>query len=121
MFNICVPDANTCDITQIAAVCGDNQFSTYVTPTKEITSGAYAKTTIAFRDGVLHHNDEPVDSIDTDIALRAFLDFLKVMRKRLLVAHNGKQFDVKIIARFLVKHELWEDFKQTVAGYCDSL
>ena len=64
-------------ITQIAAVCGDRKFSTYVIPTKPISSEASLITHLTTKDGLLYHKSNLVNAVSVQTALQCFVEFIQ--------------------------------------------
>ena len=120
---------STCDITQISATLDSagtsRTFNTYVTPRKPISKDASAATSLTFESGQLYHKGQPVPAINIKDALEKFLQFLSECKssscKCVLVAHNCKTFDSKILVFHLKQLNLIDAFIDICDGFCDSL
>lgn len=112
---------NTEDITQRSKT-----FNMYVTPTKEIEQSASSVNKIFFKDGMLYHRNEKVESFPLRVCLEKFLEFIDSLGEGtciqntaeckssiVFVAHNAK-FDKSFLVRDLKFHGLHEKFLQKV-------
>jgi len=94
------------DILQIGAVCGEDTFSMYALPTKQIEQGASAVNNLTYKNGCLRYRNQIVEAVDLKTALRSFVKFCRRHRPFTLVAHNGRFFDSPILKNHLIRHEL---------------
>ncbi|XP_062596799.1 uncharacterized protein LOC134258289 [Saccostrea cucullata] len=110
-------------ITQIAAVNRNTkeQFSRYVAPDLPITPMAEKVTNITWSGGVLCYRGEPVDFVRVKSALEDFLEWLEKFPSIVMVAHNGRTFDFRVLCRAFHRCGLQERFCSNVAAFCDSL
>ena len=111
-----------CDITQISASHGDHTFDKYVLPTKPITKEASEATGLTCRDGQLLHHGQAVPAVTAFQALDFFLDFLEALDGPcILVGHNSKNFDSKVLLNNVHEYKLCPRLKLTCHGFSDSL
>ncbi|XP_078337480.1 uncharacterized protein LOC111112391 [Crassostrea virginica] len=68
--------ARTSHITQLAAVHGNETFSTYVMPDIPITASASDNTGLEVRNGILYHHGKKVNTSSISVALDSFLAHL---------------------------------------------
>lgn len=110
-------------ITQIAAVNSNTkeQFSRYVAPDLPITPMAEKVTSITWSGGVLCYRGEPVDFVRIKTALEDFLEWLEKFPTVVIVAHNGRTFDFRVLCRGFRSCGLQERFCSKVSAFCDSL
>ncbi|XP_043284941.1 uncharacterized protein [Venturia canescens] len=108
------------DILQIAAVCEENSFCVYVTPTQTVHAQAQRITGFKNVGGELYCRDKKVDSIPLHDALRSFLQFLSVSGQPcLLVAHNAN-FDCSHLLLATQKYGMTREFQTRIAGFSDT-
>jgi DNA polymerase III alpha subunit (gram-positive type) len=74
----------------------------------------------------LMHNGKPVKSLTIVLALRDFIGCLQKLKtsndgKIILVAHNGHQFDDRVLMFWMIYADLLTLFRSLVYGFCDSL
>ena len=114
-------------MTQIsAAACGtDKAFSCYILPDQPISQQSTDVTGIGTcrRSGqtVLTVHGKPVASSTLREGMKLFLDFLSQFSKVLLVAHNGKAFDMKVLIHQARHCGLEAELVGAVAGFADTL
>ncbi|CAG2191643.1 unnamed protein product [Mytilus edulis] len=106
----------SCDIKQIAAVCGTKKFSQYVMPLQPITQGASKVTGLTRIGNVLYRNGIPVPYQNKEECLKEFISWLP--ENDMLFGHNIKSFDTKIIIQALTDENLINGFK---AKFVDTL
>lgn len=110
-------------ITQIAAVNSNTkeQFSRYVAPDLPITPMAEKVTNITWSGGVLCYRGEPVDFVRIKTALVDFLEWLEKFPTVVIVAHNGRTFDFRVLCNAFRSCGLQDRFCSKVSAFCDSL
>lgn len=113
------------DILEIAARTEDDQFSTYVRPTKAISSAATRINKLDFKNGKLRHREKEVSSIPVKNALSALIHWLKSIQLKtgleiVLVAHNV-EFDAIFLFFYLTQEGLDAQFRDVVVGFIDTL
>ena len=109
------------DILQIAAKAGKYQFSVYVTPTQNIDADASAQTKLTNIGEKLYYKGVLVENISLQRAMIAFYEFLAIFNhKCLLIAHNGKAFDPRLVRAFQT-HGILDMFEKVIHGFSDSL
>lgn len=112
--------ARTSHITQVAAACGDEIFSTFVMPKEQITSSASEVTGLMLNNGALYHNERKVNAISISSALESFLSFIEKQACVILVGHNIKSFDVHVLFRALDSCSLLDRMAHCVQRFLDS-
>lgn len=111
-----------CDITQLAAICGESEFNAYTVPDREISPGASKVTGITVEDGILCVDGKPVDTISLKEVFTTFIAYLRSFPAPVvLVAHNGKRFDVPVLRRLLQQSSMEDEFLKVVSGFLDTL
>jgi DNA polymerase III epsilon subunit-like protein len=95
-------------ITQLACLdtIHKTEFSTYVIPQIPIDVGAEKATGIIFDGSKLKVKGEEVIALKVKDALTQFLDYLKKFDDVVLVAHNGRVFDFRVLSS-AVKNVDW--------------
>lgn len=97
------------------------QFSRYVCPGLPISSEAERVTGITWSGGVLSYLGEPVQFVKIKTALEDFLDWMQKFQNVVIVAHNGRTFDFRVLCNALDYCGLQQTFCSTVSAFCDSL
>jgi DNA polymerase III alpha subunit (gram-positive type) len=98
-----------------------DQFSRYICPGLPISAGAEKATHITWSGGVLSYLGEPVPFMHIKPALEEFLDWVQKFQNVVIVAHNGRLFDFKVLCNALVNCDLQQMFTSRVSAFCDSL
>jgi len=115
------------EIIQISAVtvnCDGDQrmFDQYVLPVHGIDCGATAVNSITKVENELFYKGILVPSVDINTALKRFLGWLKSLpRKVVLIAHNAKAFDMRLIWANIERNNQTADYKAVLCGYIDTL
>lgn len=104
----------------MAAVCGDESFSTYVMPKEQITPSASEVTGLKLNNGALYHNERKVNAISISSALESFLSFIEKQACVILVGHNIKSFDVHVLFHALDSCSLLDRMAHCVQGFLDT-
>lgn len=112
--------ARTSHILQVAAVCGDESFSTYVMPKEQITPSASEVTGLKLNNGALYHNERKVNAISISSALESFLSFIEKQACVILVGHNIKSFDAHVLFHALDSCSLLDRMAHCVQGFLDT-
>lgn len=109
------------EILQIAAkqVTSNEAFNEYITPVGPISAGAAAVTGLNVQGGVLFHDGSPVTSRPAAEVLPSFIEWLP--QKTLLIGHNAKSFDSRVLVRNLQKENLLFALRKKVVGFADTL
>lgn len=114
-----------CDIIQIGAFYHqDKSFNTYIKPKTKLSCQVEKVNGIQYDEETceMRHNGGTVQyASNLESALLAFIEWLKSLKPVVLVAHNCKVFDSDRIVRAVDKCGHMENFKEAVAGFCDSL
>lgn len=114
----------TAEIVQIAATCGNDQFSVYMLPLRGFTADAAELTKMRTRNGHLYFSGKQLQTTPPKDAARQFLDFLKKFASQvLIVGHNVLSFDAPRILKFLTQQgqELAKEFVDLVFGFTDTM
>ncbi|VDI51767.1 Hypothetical predicted protein [Mytilus galloprovincialis] len=110
------------EVVQITPQIVDMEFQTfqeYILPTKPINPKA-SEVTGLYRDGCsLYYKGQKVKTLSKSVGLEKFIKWLP--HKAVLVAHNCKSFDSKIIVAQLSSVNLVNEFHRKVSGFSDSL
>ena len=117
----CIFPAHTSDIVQIAAICGEERFNTYVMPTQDFAPQATAATGLHVKDEKLCHQGEPLKTVNISEALLHFMDFIQRFHEPILAGHNSKGFDVPILIHHLKSLNMVGVFKRHIFGCLDTL
>ena len=110
-------------ITQIAAIEKETgqHFSRYVTPGKPIHMEVTNLTGIAWDGYKLTVHGKEVQAVPISQALLEFFKWLQQFHNTVLVAHNGKRFDFRILSKAVQSCDLFDSFEQRVVGFVDSV
>ena len=110
-------------ITQVAGVdsVSKTEFSTYVLPKIPIEPGAEKATSITFDGTRLQVKGKPVAAIPIKEALSGFLGWLRPIPNVVLVAHNGRTFDFRVLSYAMEKCGLRSDFQNVTSAFMDTL
>ena len=110
-------------ITQIAGVdsTSKTEFSTYVLPKIPIKPGAEKATKITFDGTHLQVKGTQVTAIPVKEALSSFLEWLRPISNVVLVAHNGRTFDFRILCYAMDKCGLRSYFEIVTSAFMDTL
>ncbi|CAG2255966.1 unnamed protein product [Mytilus edulis] len=110
------------EVVQITPQIVDMEFQTfqeYILPTKPINPKA-SEVTGLYRDGCsLYYKGQKVKTLSKSVGLEKFIKWLP--HKAVLVAHNCKSFDSKIIVAQLSSVNLLNEFHCKVFGFSDTL
>nr|XP_022290026.1 uncharacterized protein LOC111101728 [Crassostrea virginica] len=112
--------ARTSHITQLAAVHGNETFSTYVMPDIPITPSASDITGLEVRNGILYHHGKKVNTLSISVALDSFFSFLEKFSNVILVGHNIKTFDCPVLLEALESCRMIPKLTETVKGFLDT-
>ena len=93
--------ARTSHIKQIAAVHGDDKFSTYVMHKVAISPSASEITGLQTKNWVLYHYDRRVTTTSISVALDSLTSYFEKYDNVILVGHNIKVFDIPILLHAL--------------------
>ena len=109
--------ARTSDILQLSAICGNDEFDTYISPHQPISKSASEVTKLSVINGELCFEGNPVKTITAKEALVQFLDFIETIKNPVLVGHNVRRFDLRLLHHHLSKCKLWDKFTSLVVGF----
>uniref|UniRef100_K1PJH7 Uncharacterized protein n=1 Tax=Magallana gigas TaxID=29159 RepID=K1PJH7_MAGGI len=113
----------SCEITQMAARCGDSSFCQYVLPSVVIQETASRITGLTCDGSTLYKNGVPVQAVSIQECLTSFHEWLNNtpgIHKPLLFAHNCRKFDSVVLCRAMRK---CPDIplQDCIIGFCDTL
>ena len=110
-------------ITQIAAqvMKTDARFSCFVSPKVPISVNAEQVTGMSFDGEHMTVHGKPVDTVSISEALSKFMNFLKNLGNVVLIAHNGRVFDFRVLSYAICKVGMVSEFSNHVLAFVDSL
>ncbi|KAA0724784.1 hypothetical protein E1301_Tti021909 [Triplophysa tibetana] len=111
----------SCDIVQLAAVCGHHSLNLFIVPRCPIQPGASRVTGFRVRRRRLFLRGRPVLTNSLRESLVSFITFLHTLGRPLLAGHNIRRFDCHVLARALDEFSLRSDFQRGVSGFVDTL
>ncbi|XP_034091966.1 DNA polymerase III PolC-type-like isoform X2 [Gymnodraco acuticeps] len=116
-------DAKSCHIVQLGASCEHlTTFNRYILPCIPIEYRATEVNGLTVSYGQLFLHGEPVRTVSLYHSLKSFIHYLvSFPGPVLLAAHNAWRFDQIVLMRVLRKFSLFEQFKQVVSGFMDTL
>ncbi|KAM4734673.1 DNA polymerase III PolC-type-like [Anableps anableps] len=115
-------DTSSCDIIQLAAVCGEKVFNKYALPRCTLSTGTTKVTGFTVTPDGLFLHESPVETIPIVDLLTSFIDFLRSFRRPVvLAAHNARHFDAPVLTRVLRQYSLHLQFQQVVSSFLDTL
>ncbi|XP_048828665.1 three prime repair exonuclease 4 isoform X2 [Brienomyrus brachyistius] len=83
--------------------------------------GASAVTGLRVRRRCLYMHEVPVLANTHQEALMAFLAFLRMLDRPLLIGHNIRKFDCPVLYRTLEEFQLSSEFQRSISGFLDTL
>lgn len=110
-------------ITQIAAqdMASGEKFSCYIKPLIPISVEAQKVTGISWNGTAMTVKGLHVDAFPIEEALCKFLEFLKKFDSVILVAHNGRVFDFRVLSYAVNRLGICDIFLNYVLAFVDSL
>ena len=72
-------------------------------------------------NGVLYFEGNPVETVTAEEALVQFIDYMWRIKSPVLVGHNIKRFDLRLLHHHLSRYNLWDNFISSVVGFIDTL
>lgn len=115
--NCTYPVGWTSDITRVAATCGEDALSTYVTPNQGPSSMASQVTGITLKDWNLFPNGHLVDSVGSHQAMTAFVESLSKFNKPALDCPNVTKCYTNVLYNWLKQHNMWSHFITLIFGF----
>ena len=109
-------------ITQLAAIemeSGD-LFTTYILPQIPIELEEERVNKISFNGSDLFHKGRKVDSLSIHEGLNKFLDWIDCYRNVVLIAHNGRVFDFRVLTYALSRNNFKQQFITRTMALVDS-
>lgn len=109
-------------ITQLAAISGEDEFSSFVFPKVNITEDASRVTGISVRNGKMYHHHQEVTGTTISTAVDNLLSYFDTFQKKIvLVGHNIKSFDCHVLLNTLMSIDKVQMFSDKVDGFLDTL
>jgi DNA polymerase III alpha subunit (gram-positive type) len=108
------------EIIQLAAACGEEQFSCYVLPTTPVQDQASRITGMTFDGTTLYKLGLPLQAVSLDECLTSFHQWLLNIHKPILLAHNCRKFDSIILCHAISKCK-FHLLSECIHGFCDTL
>ena len=111
------------DITEIAAICGNEEYHSYVMPRCAVSTEASKVTgiTCSLAKNKLYVHGKEVSCVTQQSALLGLIDFLRSVSNPVLVGHNACSFDINILSEKLSEFQLLSTFHSLVPFFIDSL
>lgn len=110
-----------CEIVQLAAVSGGHSLNLYVIPQGRMERGASKVTGFRIRRQRLYLHRQLVLTNTLREVLVAFIAFLHMLGRPLLIGHNIRRFDCLLLVRALDELNLRAEFEASISGCVDSL
>ncbi|XP_038157235.1 three prime repair exonuclease 4 [Cyprinodon tularosa] len=109
------------EIIQLAAVSGGHSLNLYVVPRCHIQRGAARVTGFKVRRQrlFLHHRLVFTNTLKEVVV--SFIAFLQMLGRPLIVGHNIRRFDCRLLARALDDLNLRATFQASASGFVDTL
>lgn len=116
---------NNAEICQLSAVqwAGQQQtFDRYVLPKNGISQQASQAKKLMTVAGQLLYKSQLVNAITLTECLKDFITFLKSLKSKIiLVAHNGKVFDSRILVKAIIANNMLSELQSVLTGFIDTL
>ena len=113
------------EICQLSAVqwAGQQQtFDRYVLPKNGISQQASQANKLTIVAGHLLYKSKLVNAITLTECLKDFITFLKSLKSKIiLVAHNGKVFDSRILVKAIIAKNMLSELQSVLTGFIDTL
>ncbi|KAL0967925.1 hypothetical protein UPYG_G00259910 [Umbra pygmaea] len=116
-----IPADQSCEIIQLAAVCGGHFLNLFTVPRCRMQHGAAKVTGFRVQSHRLYHHRLPVLTNSLKEVLVSFIAFLNMLDRPVLVGHNIHRFDCPVLARALDEFHLKAEFQLAVSGCLDTL
>ncbi|XP_043282532.1 uncharacterized protein [Venturia canescens] len=110
-----------CDILQIAAMCGSEEFNIYANPRQQISPYATAVTGLINSNGMLLLHGKIVSSVPIKTALENFLAWIEGLGKKAILLTHNLIFDGPRLYDSIKKYHLEEKFSNVIHGFLDTL
>lgn len=109
------------EIVQLSAVSNKGEFDKYIIPTKLIHPKATEVTHLFSIGTRLYHKGQQLVTEPKENVFNSFIDWLP--KNSLLVAHNCKQFDAKILVSQMqpLNSTILQNLKDRILGFSDTL
>ncbi|XP_063436636.1 uncharacterized protein LOC134718074 [Mytilus trossulus] len=123
VFDLQISLGLDCDILQIAAshLHKTSQYSTYIQPSKSISTQISAVTGLIAKEACFFYNGDPVQILSQEAAFQNFTSWLEQHKPCVLAAYNCKTFDARRLLYSLSNFTCFEEFRQNVSGFVDTL
>ena len=97
-------------------------FDRYVLPKNGISQQASQANKLTIVAGQLLYKSKLVKAITLTECLQDFITFLKSLKKKvILVAHNGKVFDSRILVKAIIANNMLGELQSVLTGFIDTL
>ncbi|XP_047452384.1 uncharacterized protein LOC125014897 [Mugil cephalus] len=110
-----------CEIVQLAAVSGSHSLNLYVIPRCRMQRGAAKVTGFRVRRQRLYLHRQLVPTNSLREVLVSFIAFLQMLGRPLLIGHNSRRFDCRLLVRALDELDLRAQFESSISGCVDTL
>lgn len=104
----------------MAAIQGTKELNLYIQPKVPISPDASRVTGITVANGIMKHNGQTVQCVPIMIALGKLKEFLSP-HGAVLVGHNVKNFDCKVLYNAVVNNKMNEELSPFIKGFLDTL
>lgn len=110
-------------IVQIAAKEHRTQtsFNCYIPPQLPMSNEAEKVTGIVWDGQKLFYKGAELNFVNIKVAISDFFMWLNQFSNAVLVAHNGKNFDFRVLSTAVYNCNMYDNFTQIVMGFVDSL
>ncbi|CAC5385553.1 unnamed protein product [Mytilus coruscus] len=108
-----------CGIIQIAAAYDNQNYNRYMVPVQRISPSASKVFGFSKSGLILYKNGE---IMQTDEESEIFKQFISLLPKKcILIGHNSKIFDSRILTKALQNNNIMKDFELKCGGFIDTL
>ncbi|CAC5355427.1 unnamed protein product [Mytilus coruscus] len=110
-------------IVQIAAKEHRTQtsFNRYIPPQLPMSNEAEKVTGIVWDGQKLFYKGAELNFVNIKVAISEFFMWLSQFSNAVLVAHNGENFDFRVLSTAVYNCSMYDNFTQIVMGFVDSL
>ncbi|XP_063412530.1 uncharacterized protein LOC134722744 [Mytilus trossulus] len=108
-----------CDIIQLAAAYANQNYNRYMVPSQRISPSASKVTGFSKSGLILYKNGEIMQTDEEPEIFKQFISWLP--KKCILIGHNSKIFDSRILTKALQNNNVMKDFELKCVGFIDTL
>ncbi|XP_052088170.1 uncharacterized protein LOC127725289 [Mytilus californianus] len=108
-----------CDIIQLAAAYDNQNYNRYMVPGQRISPSASKVTGFSKSGLILYKNGEIMQTDEESEIFKQFISWLP--KKCILIGHNSKIFDSRILTKALQNYNIMKDFELKCGGFIDTL